>query len=556
MLSQFKKITAIVGCQRSGTTLTGQIIGTHPNAMLIDEPDGLYNWFKKQGKMSGESGKMFEQLIENADKKYRPRHKRLRKRDGKLKPEIKHLVLKAPNLTYDFTKLAQLDKDVSILYPIRDPRSVVASMSKLKQINMVANQIDWISANPKVQNLVAEDFEKLNNPDLPIHIRRAIIWKIKTGLFEQFKEKGLNPFVFKYEDFIASPEQMCRKMADHLNMDYHHNFTQHDAIYWGMGPGFTERARPIDTISVRQWKNRLSPKQAREVIETTGELAAQFGYGKGDYAKFDKPSSHIPEDVLTAPIILTGRGGSGTRLISEIAQNADVFLGNRLNVSADSTEWADLIYEIGIARARAEAKDKPFEFRKDHLLFEKAKDVLGYGNWKPEELWGWKLPETMIAVPDVMNKFKDAKLVHLVRHPVTMSLRRTHMTSRLANPIGRAVLNAAYKEFGRDQSHIKSDPAHIHNALSWLYQVGKVHRYAADNLTAENYHLIRFEDIIEYPEPTTQALTNFIIGDTNTNTIPSINVNRVTDLDAADPRIDEVWNICGDLGSQLSYNRP
>ena len=120
----------IAGCQRSGTTLTGQIIGAHPKAMLIDEPDGLYNWFKNQDQMSGESGIMFQRLVEKADKKYRPRFKRLRKKDGKLKPEIDHLVLKAPNLTYNFVKLSRLKKDVSILYPIRDPRSVVASMAR------------------------------------------------------------------------------------------------------------------------------------------------------------------------------------------------------------------------------------------------------------------------------------------------------------------------------------------------------------------------------------------------------------------------------------------
>ena len=41
----------------------------------------------------------------------------------------------------------------------------------------------------------------------------------------------------------------------------------------------------------------------------------------------------MDEARLRSPIILTGRGGSGTRMISDIAKRADVFLGNDLNQS-------------------------------------------------------------------------------------------------------------------------------------------------------------------------------------------------------------------------------
>lgn len=45
MLNQIEKIVVIAGCQRSGTTLVGQVLGAHPKAILIDETDGLYDWF-------------------------------------------------------------------------------------------------------------------------------------------------------------------------------------------------------------------------------------------------------------------------------------------------------------------------------------------------------------------------------------------------------------------------------------------------------------------------------------------------------------------------------
>ena len=38
MTGKSPTLVFIVGCQRSGTTLTGQILGAHPNAILLDEP--------------------------------------------------------------------------------------------------------------------------------------------------------------------------------------------------------------------------------------------------------------------------------------------------------------------------------------------------------------------------------------------------------------------------------------------------------------------------------------------------------------------------------------
>ncbi len=49
-----KNITYVIiaGCQRSGTTLTGHIIGAHPNAILIDDNEKEVDDFRTHGGMA------------------------------------------------------------------------------------------------------------------------------------------------------------------------------------------------------------------------------------------------------------------------------------------------------------------------------------------------------------------------------------------------------------------------------------------------------------------------------------------------------------------------
>jgi hypothetical protein len=58
--------------------------------------------------------------------------------------------------------------------------------------------------------------------------------------------------------------------------------------------------------------------------------------GAPDLLRFDKP------------VILLGRGGSGTRLLAQLALSVGVFLGNELNASHDSVEWVETLYDLAV----------------------------------------------------------------------------------------------------------------------------------------------------------------------------------------------------------------
>lgn len=88
------KVCAIVGSQRSGTTLMGQILGSLPGALLIDEDDGLYDWTSAWLKSSDAKAVLLERAMDRASRKYHNSDQ-----TAVASPEL--LNLKAPNLTFN-----------------------------------------------------------------------------------------------------------------------------------------------------------------------------------------------------------------------------------------------------------------------------------------------------------------------------------------------------------------------------------------------------------------------------------------------------------------------
>ena len=265
----------------------------------------------------------------------------------------------------------------------------------------------------------------------------------------------------------------------------------------------------------------------------------------------------------TSPIIVTGRGGSGTRLISDLAQRNNIFLGNELNESEDSLEWKDLIYELvvkkfnSIEEAASATKSTNHGISNGEKclsdLIDVAVDVLSKKNWNVGQKWGWKLPETMLLVPELMSIFPDAKLIHLVRHPVTSSLRRSHKTSRPTSSVGRSVLKLAYSYVGLDQSSISTDDDYRRNAITWMYQVDSVSKYAKEYLDDTRYLEVHFEDICNNPEIVQKTLCDFVGIKELNRQVQDINSDRLGTIDPQDPRVEEVWKICGETAKNLGY---
>ncbi|APE42793.1 hypothetical protein BOO69_04660 [Sulfitobacter alexandrii] len=251
-------------------------------------------------------------------------------------------------------------------------------------------------------------------------------------------------------------------------------------------------------------------------------------------------------------MILLGRGGGGTRLLSEFVQGQGVFLGSEINKSFDSVEWVETIYPIAIEMLSATVPPDAAR-RSAHVarLHARAEEVLARAGLDSRAYWGWKLPETTLVCDIAKQAFPKAQFVHLVRHPVRASLRRTHMTSRMNNPIGRAALPAAYAHLGRDPALIETDSPVINNAHGWRHHVDLMAR-CFDGDPA--LHVVRFEDTLTRPSETADALAAFLHRAPPPDAPP-----LAPDPERAEPitldRDDahRVWDICGARAEGFGY---
>lgn len=274
LLDSISTVIAVVGSQRTGTTLAGQMFGAPPTSFLIDENDGLYPWF---GAMtSGQPVDDLESdLVLAADRKHiRPRARSAA--IGGLRPEVDLLVLKAPNLTMRAHDLAQLPARTLVLYPVRDPRATVTSMlGHFRDLEMLQRQVLLMS--PEAMTRFASTVELIRS-DAPAHLRFAGLWLVKSQMQYSFVEVGLNPVTFRYEDLVAEPEATCRSLCAVIDVPYAEQMTRHSSELVGRAPGRTRRDRSVDRDSIDKWHDVLSPEQSAEVWSLTRDVAERLGY--------------------------------------------------------------------------------------------------------------------------------------------------------------------------------------------------------------------------------------------------------------------------------------
>jgi hypothetical protein len=251
-------------------------------------------------------------------------------------------------------------------------------------------------------------------------------------------------------------------------------------------------------------------------------------------------------------VLFTGRGGSGTRLLSQLADDLGIFIGNHVNRSGDSIEWVQPVYRMAINAAASLELPSGSQYR--DALRDTAARVLATARTRASPLWGLKLPETMLVLPLFIDAFPQTKVVHLTRHPVPSSLRRTHMTSRLNTAIGAATLPNAYRYSNRSIDSIATDAPYLHNACSWNHQVGRVVRYGRGSLSPEQYLEVRYEDVCADPATSVARVRSFLgCGSEARAGSVAVDASRMGAWDARDARVETIWAICGESAALLDY---
>ena len=160
-------------------------------------------------------------------------------------------------------------------------------------------------------------------------------------------------------------------------------------------------------------------------------------------------------------ITVIGRGHSGTRAISHTLSASGVYMGAQLNASGDLIPPQDM-YEACRVMARHVAHNgdltwdfsplfhMPIDPAFTRLIESYLSSVLG----SDAERKGWKIPETVLALPWIARMFPDIHYIYWYRDPRDCVI-GPHVTDDLS-------------DFG--VPYQKTDDVRLRRAISWKYQ--------------------------------------------------------------------------------------
>jgi sulfotransferase family protein len=276
----------ITGCQRSGTTLMGLILDSHPAICHVDESDFDRN----------EPGRFL--------------------RAARPEPVLSFkLPQESANLELVQKKLGATD----IVWMVRDPRDVVASMCRLKmrltptrcpsrrtfRIQRLSGrrplEVAWAGAFAPVEiTRMLERYPRDAFADIQPLLARyhrilampathrsdddhafvgALCWKLKQrGLGIWQRQASVAVHVVRYEELVQNPAAALRDLMQELGLRWNSALLRHHRLHTGTSIGATQNDRAIDDDSVGQWAAFLTTSQLRIIGEVCGEEAASATY--------------------------------------------------------------------------------------------------------------------------------------------------------------------------------------------------------------------------------------------------------------------------------------
>jgi hypothetical protein len=265
------------GCMRSGTTLVQRLLSAAPGASPMSAECqymtaivGLYEtWRSRYDQFLGDffhDADSFEVFSKNlVDQFVDVIRSRL--------PAASTLVLKNPELTYDFPLLSRWYPQAKFVVMMRDPRDTIASMMAVARGHRVAK-------TPSMLANMADNVERL--ADVYKSYYAAVI-----AAYPQF---GSRLAFVRYEDLVAAPDRVLAELGRFtgltLNIETLRSMPDNEREFWDRrqesryskafdSPLWTAALSPS---AIGRYAERLSPAQIRKIESSCADVGRQFGY--------------------------------------------------------------------------------------------------------------------------------------------------------------------------------------------------------------------------------------------------------------------------------------
>lgn len=238
-VSDQQKLFFIVGSQRSGTTLLGLILDSHPRVLVVDEPESYDRLLS--GYLSEVQGS--------------------------------YIGFKVPTWTHKHAYLNCRYPNARFLFVQRDVRAIAYSMISLKR-----NGRNW------VELYGAEDLERTlsvlqdrsyalcaESIYLPSFERMdwlsvaMVCAHVKNRLVREYVASGRPHLTVIYEDMVQFPRKSLKNILAFLEIEWCESVLNHHDVHSGVAIGDTESSRRIDLNSIAKWRENLSAQQVEQM---------------------------------------------------------------------------------------------------------------------------------------------------------------------------------------------------------------------------------------------------------------------------------------------------